>query len=161
MTESGFTGNWDKAISDLDHLGTNVLNAVKLTTHQNALILQATITKHFQNQDLGWAALKKGYPEWKAAHGLSNQILIATSTLMQSITTNIVDGGMTAFVGVLRQSSRKDGADPISIAAVHEFGSEARSIKKRPYLIPSLKEDQPKMKERYVKAITDILSEVG
>ena len=159
--ESKLIGPWEKVLKDMDKVGKTVLEAAQLANLQNAHVLERTIVKHIENQDLGWKKLDPAYKKYKERKRLSNQILIATSTLMNSITVQITKDKLGAFVGVLRLSKRKDGKPPVLIAAVHEFGSPARGIPKRPYLRPSFKEKEAEMRERYKKLISKALEEVG
>lgn len=161
MSESKLEGNWQAVLKKMDKIGDDVLEAAKLALHQNALVLERTIVKHFERQDLGWPKLNPAYKKYKTKRGLSNQVLIATSTLMQSITTQLSADGTEAFVGVLRTAPRKDGKKPVMIAAVHEYGSTKRKIKKRPFLEPSFKEKQQEFAKRYETKISEALAKVG
>jgi len=65
------------------------------------------------------------------------KILQETGTLKNSITVVSPRKG-TAFVGVLRSATGKDGRPLINIAQVHEFGSKAIVIRKTPEMIAML-----------------------
>lgn len=159
---SKLEGDWNKVVRNLDKLGTKVVEAGQLGLQQSAMTIEAAVVKHIVNQDLGWKALDPAYKKYKEKKGLSNQILIATSTLVNSVTTKQSADKMEAFVGVLRQGKkRKDGTAPVVIAAVHEFGSPKRGIPARPYLRPTFKEQLPKVQELVKKSLKKALDETG
>lgn len=159
MTE--FTGPWDKVQKDLNDLGKNLSNNLKLATEQNAEIVRKGLVKHIQNQDLRWKKLNKDYVKQKRKRRLSMVIWIATSQLMQSITKKMSSNRLSAFTGVLRTARRKDGENPVLIGEVHEFGSKKRGIPKRPLFVPTFKEKKPEIVKRYKKSIADVLDKVG
>ena len=79
--------------------------------------------------------------EAKIKKGESENILVATSTYFQSITSYVK--GNTAYAGVKREAryTGKDGSEEIAkIAAIHEYGSESGNIPKRELWKPSLEE---------------------
>ena len=157
MSENKLTGNWDKAIKDMSRLNEKLMEAAKLATIQSAHMIETALVGHIQKQDLGWKGLSEPYKQYKKAKGLSTQIWIATSTTMQSITTQIRSGGKEAFVGVLR----KGKGGQVLIAAVQEYGSPARNIPARPLFRPTLAEQQPKIKKHFEAKLQKVLSGVG
>lgn len=159
---SATTGNWDAVIKGIEHLDENILAAIKLATMQNCLMLEAALVLHIQNQDLGWKGLNPVYKAYKEKKKLSNQILIATSTLMNSITHEVSDDGLSGFVGVLRKAKgKKGGKNEVLIGAVHEFGSPSRNITARPLFQPTLVEKKQAVIDRYMKAVEKALQKVG
>lgn len=158
---SEMTGDWKRAEYVVKNFTKLARKPLIKATAKSAQIIEATLVKHMQNQDLGWASLSAAYKKFKERKKLSNQILIATSTLMNSITHQIVDGGLGAFVGVLRTAKGRDGKQEVMIAAVHEFGSGVRNIPARPLFRPTFKEVKPMVLKIYQKALSDALATVA
>lgn len=155
------TGPWQATERELLQMRASLLSRLGLATRQNAVMTRKGLVKHIQNQDLGWTKLKPAYLAYKKKKGLSTATLIATSQLMQSITTDISGDKLSAFVGVLRSSRRKDGEAPEQIAAIHEYGSPRRNIPARPLFQPTIKEEKQHIVERYRGAITEALTVRG
>jgi len=151
------TGRWQEFENDMVRLKANILAKLKLATLQNAEITKKGVVKHLQNQDLGWNKLNKKYLARKKKQGLSTVTLIATSQLMQSITTQSSSNKMSAFVGVLRTAKRRGGGKAVLIAAIHEFGSKRRKIPARPLFRPTLQEVKPQIANRYREALNEVL----
>ncbi len=145
---SKLEGDWDKIIKSLDGAGHMVMEGARLGLHQGALLLEKAIVGHLQNQDLGWQALNAAYKAWKERKKLSNQIGIATATMMNSITTVVMKDGDEIFVGANRQKKRADGEDPVLIAEVFEYGSVKRNIIARPLMRPSFVQTIPQIQKR-------------
>lgn len=141
-------GDWDAAEKFLSKLADHIEDTIKLTNIQNARDVEAALVSHIQHQDLGWPALDPIYKRQKKQKGLSTNIMIATSTLMNSITIKVIDDGAEVFVGVLRKTRAKNGSPAVLIAAVHEFGSSKRSIPPRPLFRPTLTEKKEVMVKR-------------
>lgn len=151
------TGPWQDLERDIVRLKTTMVAKLQLATLQNAETTRKGVVKHLQNQDLRWEKLNKQYRERKKKRGLSTATLIATSQLMQSITTQVTSNKMSAFVGVLRSGKRRDGEKPALIAAIHEFGSKRRKIPARPLFRPTLREVKPEIANRYREALNEVL----
>lgn len=170
--ENVLTGPWDNITVALKEVNETIRKALAKATQRNLRMMEATLVKHLQNQDLGWPALGPVYKKWKEKHKLSNQILIATSVLMNSITTQVFGNGIEGFTGVLRQTrggvGPKRGASgkfvkgkrprPVLIMAVHEFGLGRN--KKRPLFTPSFNEKGDEMVKVYVDAVEKALNEL-
>lgn len=162
MSDNKLTGDWKGVAEGLKSCNDAIRDGIKKATRKNAYILEAALVKHLQNQDLKWTALNPLYKKWKERSKLSNQILIATSTMMNSITTQMIDGDMGAFVGVLRTAAgRKRGKGkapkPVLLAAVHEYGI---GVPKRPLFAPTFKEKEKELSDNYTAAITKAIESV-
>lgn len=155
---SELTGNWKRAKYVIDNLDKIAKEPLKRATQKSALQVEATLVKHIQNQDLGWKGLNPAYKKYKERKKLSNQIWIATSVTINSITTKILNKGLSAFVGVLRTAKSKDGTSEVLIAKVHEYGSTARNIPARPLFRPTFKEMKPQIIKNYQKALEKALA---
>lgn len=158
---SELTGNWDEVEQDLKMLNHSLKHNVQIATAQNAEIVRKGLVKHIQNQDMGWDKLSEKYKLQKKKKGLSTAILIATSTLLQSITTKLSTDKLSAFVGLLRTGKRKDGEDPVLIGEIHEFGSKKRNIPSRPLFRPTLAERKNEVVKRYKDAVEKTFDNVG
>ena len=158
---SQMDGPWKELEDDLRGIGARLTANLQLTTAQNAEIVRKSLVKHIQNQDLHWAKLNPRYLESKRRRRLSTAILIATSEFMQSITTQMSSDKLSAFVGVLRNTRRKDGEPGVLIAELHEFGSKARNIPARPLFRPTFAEIKPEVTDRFKAAIKEVLETTG
>lgn len=141
-------GDWEKALKVFSKFGDVVLDGARLGMKQGALMTEAALVGHIEKQDLGWRELSKSYAAYKKRKNLSNLTWVATSTTLNSITTDIQKD--SAFVGVLRTAPGKDG-NAVNIAATIEYGSEKRNIKARPLFRPTWQEMEPKVNERIMK----------
>lgn len=153
MSNTRLTGNWAGTIAGLKNLEGTLRQELKKTVLMNARVVEAALVLHFQNQDLGWKPLNPLYKKMKQKKGLSEQILIATSTMMNSITVDSRENGNQAFVGVNRQAKGKDGASRAMIGAIHEYGSAKRGIPPRPFLRPTLAEKKDEIIQNFIKTI--------
>ena len=97
------------------------------------------------------------------AHKGSSKPLINHGDLLNSVTYKILTPH-SAFVGVLRQTRRKDNNAPmVNIARVHEFGFSGTVnlkgsaytliIPARPYLLPTLRENIAALRRNWLKAV--------
>lgn len=129
-------GQWKRARIVAATMGPRINKAAALYSVRIGSKAEGIAKKHMRNQDLGWEALAPSTLAQKARKGLSGNILIATSSYFQSITSFSKD--LTAFVGVRRTARNKDGEILANIAKIHEFGS--RNIPKRPLWGPTMKE---------------------
>ncbi len=156
---SEMNGPWKNLENGLNGFGLKLTSRLQLATLQNAETVRKVLVKHLQNQDLSWKPLDPAYLASKKKRGLSTATLIATSQLMQSITTELSGDRLSAFVGVLRSGKRNDGEPPVLIAEIHEFGSGARNIAARPLFRPTFKEVMPDVEDGYRKAVREVLEE--
>ena len=150
---SELNGDWKKVESVIRNFDKIVYEPLVKATAKNAQMVEATLVQHIQNQALNWKPLSAAYEKYKKNKGLSNQIYIATSTLMNSITHAIRDGGLTAFIGVLRTARGPSGESEVMIGKVMEYGSAKRNIPARPLFRPTFKEMKPKIINNYKKAL--------
>lgn len=147
------TGEWEKALMVVKKLEKIIRKGINKGTITNAHLIEARAVKHIQNQDLRWKKLDPAYKRWKEKNRLSTDKLIATGTLMNSITVQVLKDGQEAFVGVLRKARGKNGEQLANIAAVHEFGSVRRKIPARPLFKPTFRESRKDMLKNYRKFI--------
>jgi len=123
-------GDWDIAVSTSSEMSATIDRSLRGTLRFVALKAERMAVKFVEDQSLQWEPLSRQYMDRKAREGLSNKILIATSTYFQSITSKAE--GFVAVAGVFKQVKTKDGESVANIAQVLEFGSIARNIPPRP-----------------------------
>ena len=82
-------GDWEKALKVFSKFGDVVLDGARLGMKQGALMTEAALVGHIEKQDLGWRELSKSYAAYKKRKNLSNLTWVATSTTLNSITTDI------------------------------------------------------------------------
>jgi hypothetical protein len=138
-------GDWNKVVSLVFSISKGMEKARETSLKRFGLKVEGLAKTHISTQDLNWKPLSPTYKAWKLRGGgknntkkLSENILVATSTYFQSITSWV--DGETVYAGVRREASYADGAKVANIAAVHEFGSPSRNIPARPLWKPSYKE---------------------
>lgn len=128
-------------------------------TQRNLALVERTVKRHLRNQDLGWKELSPAYSKRKRRTGagkgggrrLSEKTLIATGTLLRSITSEMT-GINEGAVGVLRSSRYTDGERIANIAAVHEYGSRDGRIPARPLWDPTAKETSDDCRRNWLAA---------
>lgn len=153
MTQSRLEGDW-KALENIakNFKSSNsvVRSAAKTGIVQSAMLLEREIKQHLYKQDLPHQRLNAAYLAYKVRSGLSQQTLIATGTMARSITHEIKDRGLSAFIGLLRKTG---GEGQVLIGAVMEYGSKKRNIPARPFITPTFAEN----KDEIVRLITEKL----
>jgi hypothetical protein len=140
MPEMKKFGDWDLVMNLAKNMSGDVDNANRIALMQIAARAEAKAVKHLRDQDLKWRSLSPKYLEWKNKKGLSNKKLIATSTMMQAVTSQVNKQGTVSFAGVLRKARNKDGEVIADIAKTMEYGSIVRGIPARPLWKPVFKE---------------------
>lgn len=148
------TGDINAVLAHLQNFPKKLDEALQQGFMQVAAKGEQIVVKHLKNQDLQWLPLKKATIAAKKRKGHSNKKLIATTSMMQSITSMTV--GNYSFIGVRRGSIHSETGEQLAnIAAVHEYGSEARNIKPRKLWKPSMLELKKYVQESgvFVKAI--------
>lgn len=131
-------GQWDLTAGLISRLASEFTSAGQTSLQRFGLKMEAIVKKHMADQDLRWIPLQPATISQKVKRGYSTDILIASSTYFQAITSNVTDD--TVFVGVPKGTREPNGADTWMIAQVHEFGSQTGGIPARPLWRPSFQE---------------------
>lgn len=132
-------GDWDRTARLIASLNARLLKARKKSLTRFGLKAEGIAKKHMRDQDLPWAPLEPLTLARKIAKGYSENVLIASSTYFQSITSWVREDAI--LVGVKREVLADDGKTKLAnIAAVHEFGSDSNSVPARPLWQPTLNE---------------------
>lgn len=134
-------GDWDKVTRLIDSLDKECKKVQKKCLMRWGLQAERISKQHITNQDLNWTALKIDYVEWKKRQtkpNLSEKILIATGSYLQSITSYVIND--TVYVGVRKSAKDDKGNDIALIARVHEYGYHSLGIPERPLWKPTLEE---------------------
>lgn len=129
-------GDWEKIGHIIANLGKHMEDSRQISLKRFGLKAEAIAKTHISKQDLGWRPLKAATISQKVRKGLSSNILVATSSYFQSITSWHKKD--TVYIGVNRTARNKTGQVIANIARVHEYGSG--SIPKRPLWRPSFQE---------------------
>lgn len=122
-------GQWDLARALTNNLGRDMMDTANLGFAEVGLMAEKMAKKWIRSQPGTWAELSPEYAKRKQKKGLSNKTLIATSSMIQSISSWSNKKG--AYAGLKRTVSRPDGADPILIGKIMEFGSVVQNIPPR------------------------------
>lgn len=133
-------GEWERVASLIDNLELEMQKARVQSIKQWVLKAEGLAKKHIRSQDLGWAALKPATISAKIRKGYSENVLVATSSYFQSITSWVDISTMTGYAGVKKTAKGPNGEEIADIAATHEFGSIAGGIPARPLWQPVFKE---------------------
>ena len=129
-------GDWEKVANAISHIGEEMKNAQIMAMRRWALKAEGLAKKHIRSQDLKWKALEAATISAKVRKGHSENILVATSSYFQSITSWVDTVEMKAYAGVKKQAKDADGNIIADIAATHEFGSKDGNIPARPLWQP-------------------------
>lgn len=134
MADSGMkkVGRWDIAGFMTGSLNKDIIASNTIVLKQIGLELEGTIVKRILSQPSEWPALNPEYLKRKVKEGKSNQMLIATSSMLNAITSNVTYPFVVA--GVKRGVFNEEGEMVAEIAAIMNFGSEARNIEPRDFL---------------------------
>ena len=131
-------GDWANVANLVAHLSEEMEKAKELSLKRWGLKAERVAKLHISSQDLGWKQLSSKYQAQKIRKGLSENILVATSSYFQSITSYVEDD--TAYAGVKKEVKNKDGEVIADIAKLHEFGSKSGNIPARPLWTPTYSE---------------------
>ena len=131
-------GDWAGVANMVAHLTEEMNKAKELSLKRWGLKAERVSKMHISSQDLGWKPLTPAYKATKIRKGLSENILVATSSYFQSI-TSFVEGD-TVYAGVKKEVKNKDGEVIADIAKLHEYGSQSGQIPARPLWQPTFSE---------------------
>jgi len=134
------TGDWEKIAELVANMSQEIEKANETSLKRFGLKAEGTAKKHMSNQDLGWEALKPATLANKVRKGLSENVLIATSSYFQAITSWFDKENMAVNIGVKKTAKDSDGNEIADIARVHEYGSLSGNIPARPLWKPTLDE---------------------
>ena len=145
MADSGLrkVGQWDLAGLLTRNLNSDIDKSNKIVLMQIGLELEGMIVKRIHSQPSEWEPLSEKYQKRKAKEGKSNLMLIATSTMVNSV-TSVVKYPLVA-AGVKRGAFNEDGVEVANVAAVMHFGSEKRNIPPRDFLTKPYQEMRKKI----------------
>jgi hypothetical protein len=144
-------GAWAEVAAMLAGVGEKFRQEVQQATDQSGALMEAEMVGRISRQELS-PPLSPKYLARKIKRGLSEQILIATGTLMQNIRYHRKDwsGG---FVGILRNVRHSSGQSLVNIAAVHEYGTRDGRIPARPFAGPTAEKTCTQVIATYEAAI--------
>lgn len=133
-------GDWEKVERMVKAIKPEMVAAKNQALSRWGLKAEGIAKKHISMQDLNWKPLKPETLAAKLRKGLSENILVATSTYFQSITSWADLPNNTVYAGVKKEARDKEGNVIANIAAVHEFGSLSGNIPKRELWHPTFQE---------------------
>lgn len=127
-------GKWDVAGLMTSNLKKDIPIELEVALKQVGEEGEKHMKKFIRGQLGTWLPLSPQYAQRKRNKGQSSKILLASTTMWQSITSQAVYP--TVFIGVKRGKKEENGEDVANIAAIMEFGSMARNIPARPFIQP-------------------------
>lgn len=160
-------GKWDEAAKALGRLEPDIkyaaLRAQELVSKQ----IYRKVKAHLRDQDLPWKPLNSKYSEKKQNLGMDPRILIMSGSYYHAIHIWKRSNGWQYFVGVkkgeygITLSGKRSRLPIASIAAIHEFSSNAK--RKRPLWNPTIREmgNTPGLKKLYLTKFANILRRRG
>jgi hypothetical protein len=131
-------GDWTRIGGIVNSLRSEAIKSREIALKRMGLTAEKIAKGHISAQDLKWSPLSIKYKAQKVRQGMSENILVATSSYFQQITSWTSDG--TVYVGVKKMARNKEGQELANIAAVHEYGSTVANIPPRPLWKPTLGE---------------------
>lgn len=144
-------GNWKGVNNVISTLANDLDDSCRKSAMQFGLIAEGIAKEHISKQDLPWPALSEDYVEDKKDAGLSENILVSTSTYFQSITSWAEkQKGYIGFAGVKKRVLNKDGEEVADIAKTHEYGTSIAGRNKN-VTIPARPLWQPTIQEAFTK----------
>ena len=164
------TGSWAEVERLLGDLGSRLRAEAGKATAENLQLIEKTVVRHLDRQDLPWPPLSPAYrrykertrsPRWRQRRlrsgrsnprSLSEKTLIATGAMRNAI-TSYQTGPYSGEVGISRQESYAAGEKLVNVAWVHERGSRDKTIPARPLWEPTAEELQAKLARRYAGAL--------
>lgn len=132
------TGNWDKVRNMVRNMKAEAQAAQQDCLVRWGLKAEGIAVSHISAQDLNWKPLKKATISAKIRKGQSEDILVATSTYFQNITSYVVKN--TAYAGVKREVQYSEGTAVWEIARLMEYGSKSGAIPARKLWQPTFEE---------------------
>lgn len=131
-------GDWAKVANLVANMQKELEAAREMSLKRWGLKAERVAKLHISTQDLGWKALDPKYLATKVRKGLSENILVATSSYFQSITSYV--DKETVYAGVKKDVKNKDGEVIADIAKLHEYGSDGGKLPARPLWRPTYEE---------------------
>lgn len=150
MAKNGIelTGDWKGATLTLKNLNNSIRSSGRQALKKAGLYAEGQAKRHLSAQDLPWRPLKPETVAQNIRKGESTNILTATSTYFQNITSFV--SGDVAFAGVRRTVKTRDGDILADIARVLEYGSRIRNIEARPLWKPVRNETKIYLKRNQI-----------
>lgn len=159
MADSGLrkVGQWDLAGLLTRNLSKDIEKSNTIVLKQIGLELEGMIVKRILSQPAEWEPLSEKYLDRKEREGKSNLMLIATSSMLNSVTSFVKYP--VVFAGVKRGAFNEDGEQIEDIAAIMHFGSEKRGIPARDFLTKPYQEMRKKVafERLFQKRLVDFL----
>jgi len=154
---SNLYGDWGKMKSFMVGCNPRFLKAMDEATNENLKLGERAVVLNLRNQKFRsrWPAYTPEYQKYKERKGLSSKMLIATSTMMRSI-TSVKESPFEGAVGVLRRTKYRNRSGRINVAnvaAIHEF----RRRKGRPLWKPTLDEIIDEVLDNHDKAMRKVV----
>lgn len=120
--EARKTGDWDKARRILHNLPENMKKEVKSAAKMSGALLVGEIKKGIVSGSPGGEKFTPLHPLTIQRKG-STKALIDTGDLLNSITYNVLDDGLSLFVGILKTATNREGESLSNIGWVMERGA--------------------------------------
>ena len=133
-------GDWEKVERLIKAIKPEMVAAKNQSLMRWGLKAEGIAKKHISMQDLNWKPLKPETLAAKIRKGYSENILVATSSYFQSITSWADLPNNTVYAGVKKEARDEEGNVIADIAKVHEYGSLSGRIPKRELWGPTFEE---------------------
>lgn len=163
-------GDWNRVVDRLGNIGARIRETCGAAMSESIALVEKTVVKHIDNQDLGWPPLSKKYARYKertrsgkwrrkrlkagkaTPRRLSEKMLIATGAYRNAITSHKISP-FEGEVGVSRQEAYDDGEKIANIGQIMEEGTRDDRIPARPHWEPSAEEVEGKIEKLFEKGL--------
>jgi len=154
---SNLYGDWGKLNSFMTGLNPRFLKAMNEATNENLKLGEKAVVLNLRNQRFRsrWPSYTPEYQKYKERKGLSPKMLIATATMMRSI-TSVKESPFEGAVGVLRRTKYRNRAGHINVANVAVI-HETRKRKARKLWKPTLNEIENEVLDNYDEAMRKVV----
>ena len=169
------TGDWDKITDRLSNAAGRLKKSCNAGMSESIALIEKTVVKHIDDQDLNFAPLSKGYARYKertrsgkwrrkrkkggksSPRRLSEKTLIATGAYRNAITSHKISP-FDGEVGVSRQEAYDGGEKIANIGQILEEGTRDGRTPPRPHWEPSAKEVEDKIAKIFEKKLIEVFS---
>jgi len=166
-------GDWNRVTDRLGNIGRRIKDSCGDAMSEGIALIEKTVVKHIDNQDLDWPPLSDKYARYKertrsgkwrrkrrkagksSPRRLSEKMLIATGAYRNAITSHKISP-FHGEVGVSRQEAYDDGEKIANIGQIMEEGTRDGRIPARPHWEPSAEAVESKIEKRFEKALAEV-----
>ena len=131
-----FTGNWKKALKDIDYMYKNFGRIIEVIINRELLKYVGMVKKGIKDQAPGgkrfrplsaWTLALRKFRRFRGT-----KALIVSGDMRNAMTHVYSKSRQEGFAGILYKTKSKDGQQMTNIAEIHEFGTKPFAVKRTP-----------------------------